>query len=180
MASFSLPVVSVTPGFMASPLHVFPKSLIQVMARWRQESLPMVITNHGRSGQAPGMHLMIHADYVWLSVHRRTGKSIYRYVDVAGILSLDGVPADYHDAVTLKAMIRRLLQQVQVEQARVLGISNGPFHDADPSWVALSGYHFHYLPADATAVMASEWLALLEQDGHSDTPGMTLGLQQRQ
>jgi len=150
---------------MASPLHVFPKSLMQVMGRWRQESLPMVITNHGRSGQAPGMHLMIHPDYVLLSVHRRTGKSVYRYVDVAGILSLDGVPADYHDAVTLQGMVRRLLQQVQIDQARVLGSVYPQAGEWDASWVTIGGDSFRWLPCDTTAVMASEWLAVLEPEG---------------
>ncbi|NDD66547.1 hypothetical protein EBZ35_02710 [bacterium] len=168
MVSFSYPVVSAHPGFMTSPLHVFPSSLMQLMARWRQESLPMVLTNQVRSGQEPGMHLVIQPDDVSFSLHRRTGKSVYRYVDVAGILSLDGVPADYHDALTLRAMIMRLLEQVQVGRARVLAIATEEPDEADSSYVRLAGDSFRYVPVDATAVMASEWLAVLKQDGQGD------------
>lgn len=69
--------------------------------------------------EQPKIALTIEPEKITLQVKKRSGYHVYCYRDTIKLVTLDRVPADYHDLCSMVELIKWLVQRVQMGEGSV-------------------------------------------------------------
>jgi len=118
-----------------------------------------MVTRQSNPGQ-PKIALTIEPEQITLQVKKRSGYHVYCYRDAIKLVTLDRVPADYHDLCSMVELIKWLVQRVQMGEGSVYL----PCTNLEEPVKVLGGVKLKGSNEMERMTISKQWLPLLKGD----------------